>query len=235
MTPAMPHIPLYASEAFKGKSKGGLYGDTIEEIDWAVGQILQSLKREGLEDNTLVVFTSDNGPWLSFKEHGGHALPLRNGKGSSFEGGMRVPCIMKLPGTIPAGAVCSEIASTMDLLPTIGNLAGLPVGHEIDGHDIGDLITDQPGAKTPHDFFLYYKGGKQLIAIRMGDWKLMLAPPAYGLSKKVEAKKYPDHPADFEPELYNLRDDIGETTNLYSQYPELAERLRARAQLEDAR
>jgi arylsulfatase A len=230
MTPAMPHIPLFASEAFKGKSKAGLYGDTIEEIDWAVGQIFQALEKYGLSENTLVVFTTDNGPWLSHGENGGHALPLHNGKGSTFEGGMRVPCIMKMPGTIPADTTCSEIASTIDLLPTIGKIAGLPVSHLIDGADISDLITGKSGAKTPHDFFLYYLHNDTLSAIRMGDWKLILSVPAISYSQKVEPKDYTKGP--FEPELYNLRDDIGETNNLYKQHPEIAEKLLARAKTE---
>ncbi|VGO22922.1 sulfatase family protein [Pontiella sulfatireligans] len=230
LTPAMPHIPLFASQAFKGKSKAGLYGDTIEEIDWAVGQINQALKKNGLEDNTLVVFTSDNGPWLSHGDHGGHALPLRNGKGSTFEGGQRVPCIMKMPGTIPAGATCSEMTGTLDLLPTIGSLAGAPVVHAIDGADASALLKGEPGAKAPRDFFLYYLHNDNLSAIRMGDWKLILSVPAISYSQKVEPKDYTK--GEFEPELYNLREDIGETKNLYKQHPEIAAKLLARAQTE---
>lgn len=233
MTPAMPHIPLFASEAFKGKSKAGLYGDTIEEIDWAVGQINAALKKHGLEDNTLVIFTSDNGPWLSFGDHGGRALPLRNGKGSTFEGGQRVPCIMKLPGTIPAGTTCSEMTGTLDLLPTIGSLAGLPVEHAIDGADASDLLKGIEGAKAPRDFFLYYLMNGKLTCIRMGDWKLIMDVPAIGYSQKVEPKDYTK--GDFEPELYNLREDIGETRNLYKQHPEIAAKLLARAQAEHAK
>ncbi|VGO13823.1 Arylsulfatase [Pontiella desulfatans] len=230
VTPAMPHIPLFASEAFKGKSKAGLYGDTIEEIDWAVGQINTALKKNGLEDNTLVIFTSDNGPWLSFGDHGGHALPLRNGKGSTFEGGLRVPCIMKMPGTIPAGTTCTEMMGTLDLLPTIGALAGIPVDHLIDGADASDLLKGKPGAKAPRDFFLYYLMNGKLTCIRMGDWKLIMDVPAISYSQKVEPKDY--RKGKFEPELYNLRNDIGETNNLYKQHPEIAAKLRARAKAE---
>ena len=233
MTPAMPHIPLFASEAFKGKSKAGLYGDTIEEIDWAVGQIFQCLEKTGLAENTLVVFTSDNGPWLSHGENGGHALPLHNGKGSTFDGGMRVPCIMKMPGTIPAGSTCSELASTIDLLPTFGKMAGIPLRQTLDGRDIGNLVKGTPGAKTPHDFFLYYLQNDTLSAIRMGDWKLILSVPVVGYSQKVEPKQYSK--GTFEPELYNLRDDIGETKNLCKEHPEIAEKLLARAQAEAAK
>ncbi len=232
MTPAMPHVPLFASEAFKGKSKAGLYGDTIEEIDWAVGHIFQALEKQGLEDNTLVIFTSDNGPWLFMKDRGGHALPLRNGKGSTFEGGQRVPCIMKMPGTIPAGTVCSEPLSTIDLLPTIGSLVGLPIKHTIDGADASDLLKGKPGAKAPRDFFLYYLQNGTLCAIRMGDWKLIFDVPVVGHSQKVEPKKY--RKETFKPELYNLREDIGETRNLYKEHPEVAEKLRSRAMKEAA-
>ncbi|MDF7823976.1 sulfatase [Pontiellaceae bacterium B12227] len=229
-TPAMPHIPLYASEAFKGKSKAGLYGDTIEEIDWAVGQIFQALEKYGAVDNTLVIFTSDNGPWLSYGEHGGRALPLHNGKGSTFEGGQRVPCIMKMPGTIPAGTVCSEMTGTIDLLPTIGKMAGVPVEHAIDGADASDLLTGKEGAESPRDFFLYYLMNGKLTCIRLGDWKLIMDVPAISYSQKVEAKDYTNGP--FEPELYNLRNDIGETENLYAAHPEIAEKLLARAKAE---
>ena len=220
MTPAMPHIPLFASEAFKGKSKAGLYGDTIEEIDWAVGQINAALKKHGLENNTLVIFTSDNGPWLSFGDHGGHALPLRNGKGSTFEGGQRVPCIMIMTGTL-------------DLLPTIGNLSDIPVEHPIDGADAADLLRGIEGAKAPRDFFLYYLQNGNLTGIRMGDWKLIMDVPAIGYSQKVEPKNYKKGP--FEFELYNLRDDISESNNLYKEKPEIAEKLLARAQAEHAK
>ena len=233
MTPAMPHIPLFASEAFKGKSKAGLYGDTIEEIDWAVGQINAALKKHGLENNTLVIFTSDNGPWLSFGDHGGHALPLRNGKGSTFEGGQRVPCIMKMPGTIPANSTCTEMTGTLDLLPTIGNLSDIPVEHPIDGADAADLLRGIEGAKSPRDFFLYYLQNGNLTGIRMGDWKLIMDVPAIGYSQKVEPKNYKKGP--FEFELYNLRDDISESNNLYKEKPEIAEKLLARAQAEHAK
>jgi arylsulfatase A-like enzyme len=231
-TPSMPHVPLYASERFRGKSRGGLYGDAVEEIDWAVGEIFQCLEKNGLSENTLVVFTSDNGPWLSRGKDGGHALPLRNGKGSVFEGGLRVPCIMKMPGTIPAGIVCSELATTMDLLPTFGNMADVPLPKNLDGKDIQDLITAKPGAKSPHDVFLYYSLDGKPSAIRQGDWKLVFGIPVIGYSRDADPKQYPENPADFKPELYNLGDDIGETVNVYDQYPELAERMLKRAQRE---
>ena len=140
---------------------------------------------------------------------------------------------MKIPGTIPAGSTCSELASTIDLLPTFGKLAGLPLEHEIDGRDISDLMKGKPDATTPHDFFLYYLHNDTLSAIRMGDWKLILSVPAIGYSQKVEPKKYSKET--FEPALYNLRDDIGETNNLYKQHPEIAAKLLNRVKAESAK
>ncbi|MEE9370133.1 MAG: sulfatase, partial [Sedimentisphaerales bacterium] len=134
---SMAHVPLYVSEKFKGKSKQGMYGDVIMEIDWSAGQILSALKRLGIDEKTLVIFTSDNGPWLAYGDHGGSALPLREGKGTTWEGGMREPCIMRWPGKIPAGAVCSELSTAMDILPTFANLAGAKLPRKrIDGKDI---------------------------------------------------------------------------------------------------
>jgi len=155
----MPHIPLFASEKFKGKSARGLYGDTIEEIDWSTGEILKTLKKLGLDENTLVFYCSDNGPWLSKGENGGCALPLKAGKFTTWEGGMREPTIMRLPGRIPAGKECSEVAGTIDMLPTIARLAGAELpAREIDGKDIWPLMTAQPGAKSPHEAYFYYRG-----------------------------------------------------------------------------
>ncbi len=203
----MPHVPLADSPAFKGKSKRGLYGDVIEEIDWSVGKILQTLKEMELDTNTLVVFTSDNGPWLECKENGGCALPLRGGKFTTYEGGMREPCIARWPGTIPAGRVCSEVASTTDLLPTVAGLANAPMpkGQSIDGKDIRPLLMGEPGAKSPHAAFCYFTGN-QAQAVRCGKWKL----------RHVNGQP---------PELYNLEDDISETTNLAPEMPKLVARL----------
>jgi len=204
----MPHIPLYVSEKFAGKSKKGIYGDVIEELDWSAGKILNTLKELGLDERTLVIFTSDNGPWLSKKEHGGSAKPLRDGKFSSYEGGLRVPCIMRWPGTIPAGAVCSEISATIDLLPTFAKLAGakLPADRIIDGRDISALMTNV-NAKTPHKAFYYY-GVKKLDAVRSGDWKLVFA------NSKVDP-----------PALYNLKDDISEQHDVSANHPDVVEKL----------
>ncbi len=211
----MPHVPLYVSERFRGKSAGGLYGDVIECIDWSAGQILDTLARLGLADNTLVVFTTDNGPWLQRGKHGGSALPLRAGKGTMYEGGFRVPCIMRWPGRIPAGAVCSEMATTMDLLPTMARLAGTepPSDRIIDGKDIWPLMAGAAGARSPHEAFYYYTGNN-LRAVRSGEWKLVFE----GTRRREVAA------------LYNLEADIGETENVIAERPAVAVRLRALAE-----
>ena len=208
----MPHVPLDASEKFRGKSPRGLYGDVIEEIDWSVGEILGTLKKLGIDGRTLVVFTSDNGPWLSKGENGGSALPLRDGKFTTFEGGMRVPCIMRWPGRIPAGKTCGEIAATIDILPTFATLAGAKVaaGRVIDGRSIVPLIEDRPGAKSPHEAYFL-----RLDAVRAGRWKFLL-------KGRSTVKSRPAGPF---PALYDLENDIAETTNVAAEHPEVVERL----------
>ncbi|MBI3849385.1 MAG: sulfatase [Verrucomicrobia bacterium] len=224
----MPHVPLHVSNKFKGKSPRGLYGDVIMEIDWSVGQILGALKKNGLDDQTLVIFTSDNGPWLLYGDHAGTALPLREGKGTTFDGGLREPCIMRWPGKIPAGTVCHEVAATMDILPTVAKLAGADLPkHKIDGLDLWPLMSGQPGAKSPHKAYFYY-WGKALQAVRNGKWKLH-APHNYthpeppgggGQPGKYATKK-------IGAELFDLEIDIGETTNVADQHPEVVKRLEA--------
>ncbi|MGQ1784563.1 MULTISPECIES: sulfatase family protein [unclassified Saccharicrinis] len=201
----MPHIPLYPSPDFKGRSERGLYGDVIEELDWSMGQILKSLEDLGLDKNTLVVFTSDNGPWNLKNGHGGSALPLRGFKFQTYEGGMREPMIAQWKGKIPAGTVCSEIASTIDLMPTIANLTGSSLTEKsLDGKDIWPLLSGQKGAKTPHEAFYFYKD-TVLEAIRNAEWKLRV------VNENVE--------------LYNLKNDISETTNRADENPEVVQRL----------
>jgi arylsulfatase A len=225
----MPHVPLHVSDKFKGKSKRGLYGDVIMEIDWSVGQILAALKSNGIDEKTLVVFTSDNGPWLLYGNHAGSALPLREGKTTTFDGGLREPCIMRWPGQIPAGTVCGELAATMDLLPTFAKLAGaeLPRDRIIDGRDIWPLMSGQSGAKTPHEAYFYY-WGKHLQAVRSGKWKLHLAhnydqpnPPGHDGKPGKYAKR------ELSVALFDLETDIGETNDLASQHPEVVTRLQA--------
>jgi arylsulfatase A-like enzyme len=203
----MPHVPLFVSDEFYVDDPKQAYRATIEQIDWSVGQVLDTLKKVGVDKNTLVIFTSDNGPWLSKKHHGGSALPLRDGKFSTYEGGMREPCIMRWPGQIPAGSVCREVAATIDLLPTIAKLAGgqAPTDRAIDGSDIWPLMAAQSGAESPHEAYYYYRGTR-LEAIRSGKWKLV--------RKKETA-------------LYDLRADISEEHNLADEHPEVVARLAA--------
>jgi len=207
-----PHGPLHVSARFKGKSKGGLFGDVVECIDWSCGEILAAIKQAGIDEQTLVIFTSDNGP-------GGHpAPPLRGGKGSTWEGGMRVPFIARWPGKVPAGAACAEQASVMDILPTFAGLAGarMPTDRVIDGKDIWPLMSGRPGARSPHEAFFYYSMYGDLSAVRSGQWKLHIKISAYGRSAKEKEAA---------PALYDLSADIGEKTNVAADHPDVVERL----------
>ena len=233
----MPHIRLERSEQFKSKSKGGIYGDVIEEIDWNVGRILQTLKDEDLDASTYVIYTSDNGPWYlgrskghlkrlgsEAEAHGGSALPLRGAKTSTWEGGLRVPCIMWAPRKIPAGSICNEIASTMDMLPTMAKLAGgqIPRDRVIDGHDISNLIHGVPGATSPTKAFFYYQR-TQLQAVRSGNWKLHLprsSDQMWGHYSKAEDDI--DIP---QPMLFNLETDISESNDISNQHPSVVKDL----------
>ena len=219
----MPHIPLFVSEKFEGTSEGGIYGDVIETIDWGVGQILDTLDELKLTDNTLVVFTSDNGPWLVFGEHGGLATPLRAGKGTTYEGGMRVPAIMQWPGTIPAGVVTSEIATTMDLLPTIATLTGAKIPNDriIDGRNILPLLKNEPDAKSPHDAFFYYHG-TELHAVRSGPWKFRVSLP---LRHEDIYRQFENSTTMMSEALYHLPTDPGEQKNLMPRSTKFEERM----------
>ncbi len=228
---SMPHVPLFVSDKYEGKSEQGLYGDVISEIEWSVGQILGALKQNGLEENTLVIFTSDNGPWLSYGNHGGSAGPLREGKGTTWEGGVREPCIMRWPGKIPAGTVCEEIAATIDVLPTVAGLTQtkLPV-HAIDGEDIWPLMSGQSGAKSPHDYYCYY-WGNELQAIRSGKWKLHFPHKYRSLTGTPGQNGKPDGYSVGETglALYDLESDIGETTDVKAEHPQVVQRLQKMA------
>jgi arylsulfatase A-like enzyme len=229
---SMPHVPLFVSDKFAGKSKAGLYGDVIMEIDWSVGQILAALRKHGIEENTLVVFTSDNGPWLSYGDHAGRALPLREGKGTTWDGGVREPTVMRWPGRIPAGTVCREPVMTIDLLPTIARLAGAPLPpNRIDGLDIWPLMAGQDGAKTPHEaLFFYWNGG--LEGVRSGRWKLHFAHPYRTLGGKpggTGGKPGPYETAQTPLALYDMERDPSETTNVADANPDVVKRLTALA------
>jgi arylsulfatase A-like enzyme len=230
----MVHVPILVSEKFRGKSGAGLYGDVVMEIDWSVGQVLKALRRNGIDDRTLVIFTSDNGPWLSYGEHAGSAGPLREGKSTMFEGGYREPCVMRWPGKIPPGTACGEFATTLDLLPTIARLidAELPEDRTIDGKDVWPLIAGEPDAKSPHDaFYCYYSGG--LRAVRDRRWKLFFPHSSNTLDGGRGGRD--GVPAPYVQEdvghwLFDLENDVGETKDVAAEHPEIVARLERHAE-----
>ena len=231
----MPHIPVGASKDFKGKSEYGPYGDTIEEIDWSTGQILDKLKELGIDDNTLVIFTSDNGPWVETthsmkpdgkpfipRDHSGSAAPLRGWKMSTWDGGSKVPFIARWPKKIPAGKESAEILSTLDLFPTFAKLAGVetPKDRTLDGHDATDFLLGKTKNSPREDYFYY--SGCLLTGVRVGPWKLVLPrpanPPGTGWwGRLIEEIK--------ETQLYNLDTDPGETTDVADKHPDIVAKL----------
>lgn len=217
------HTPIYPGSAFSGKSSNGRFGDWVEEVDWSVGRILDTLKELDLDESTLVVFTSDNGPWLVKGPDGGSALPLRGGKGSTWEGGVRVPTIARWPGKIPTGTTNDTVAGTIDLLPTLLKFAGIeqPADPVIDGRDISPLLLSQSD-RAPREAHFYFSGNN-LQAVRQGPWKLAIEAQAElkGKEQDQESKK--------SPRLYNLAQEISEKTDLADQHPEIVARLRALA------
>ena len=217
------HTPIHPGAAFAGKSSNGRFGDWVEEVDWSVGQVLEALRSQGLDKDTLVVFTSDNGPWLVKGTDGGSAGPLRGGKGSTWEGGVREPTIAWWPGRVPAGSVNDAVAGTIDLLPTFVSLAGgtVPASPVIDGRDITSILLGQSkdSAREAH----YYFAGYDLQAVRQGRWKLAIAPQSEGMN----AKKGPKLAAGLR--LYDLDAEIGEQTDVAAQHPEVVAKLKALA------
>jgi len=239
----MVHVPLFASPAFAGRSGRGAFADVVMEIDWSVGEILAALQRCGLDEHTLVLFTGDNGPWLSYGEHAGSAGALREGKGTMFEGGIREPTIARWPGRVPAGASCHEFAATIDVLPTVAKLIGAELPpRRIDGLDIGPLLFGEAGACTPHTLFCCYYAAGQLQAVRDGRFKLHFPHDYATLGGKPggrEGAPAPYTTATIGLELFDLRADPGETTDVAAQHPEVVDRLQqlaaaARAELGDA-
>lgn len=216
------HVPLHPGKDFQGKSSNGLYGDWVEEVDWSVGQITATLRELDLTENTLIVFTSDNGPWLTQADQGGEAGPLRGGKGGTFEGGVRVPTIASWPGKIPAGTTIDAITGNIDLLPTFAKLTGaaLPANHKIDGKDLSPLLLGKTtsAARDTH----YYFSGNTLQAVRSGPWK-------YAIARQNENTGRPDPDArkPFTPTLYNLETDLAETTDVAAGHPEIVARLKS--------
>lgn len=243
---SMPHVPLFVSDKFKGKSKQGLYGDVIMEIDWSVGEIMRALQKYHLEENTWIIFTSDNGPWLSYGHHAGSAKPLREGKGTNWEGGTRVPCIMRWPERIPVGRTSDAMFMTIDLLPTIAKLVGAKLPpNKIDGLDVWPLIANEANARNPHEAYFYYYENNQLQAVTSGDgrWKLQL-PHTFrtlggrpggtnGIPTRYEQIKLT------EAELFDLKTDNSEINNVAAQNPKIVAELldqagKVRADLGDA-
>jgi arylsulfatase len=232
-----PHVPLFASDAFVGASGAGLYGDVIQEIDWSVGQIVAALERNGIAENTLVIFTSDNGPWLSYGDHAGSSGQFREGKGTAWEGGTRVPCLMRWPAKLPAGTTSDAMLMTIDLLPTLAGLIGAPPpALPIDGRDVWPLLRGEPGAVNPHPAYFTWYNQNELQTVTSGDglWKLVL-PHRYrtlagrpggtgGIPVKYTQQSL-EHPA-----LYNLRDDPGETNDVSRLYPSVRDTLLAHAE-----
>ncbi|MDA8964810.1 sulfatase [bacterium] len=216
---SMPHIPLYVPEDVRDADPLNAYTNVIEHIDAEVGRIADLLRELKLSDNTYLIFTTDNGPWLPFKHHGGSAGPLRDGKGSTFEGGQRVPCVMWAPGKIPAGTTCDQLCGTIDLLPTIASLTKtpLPSDKKIDGLDISKLLTTDD--KTPRNEFVYYTSRGDIQGLRQGKHKLLVNGPR---NKKRNPK------AKAEVMLFDLDADLGEKNNLAKSKPEVVAKLKAR-------
>ena len=236
---SMPHVPLGVSNKFRNKSEQGMYGDVIMEIDWSVGEILNALSDNDLDDNTLVIFTSDNGPWLNYGNHAGSAFPLREGKGTMWEGGSRVPCIIRWPGRITAGSVSHQLAATIDILPTIASITGAALpARPIDGVSIQAILEGDTSA-TPREEYYYYYGG-ELIAVRKGKMKLVF-PHSYrsyagidlgldgypGIYKGVLGK-YAVGKSKLE--LYDLDNDMSESKDVSEMYPDVVKTLQVLGQ-----
>lgn len=220
----LPHVPLAASAAFRGKSKRGIFGDVLTELDASIGQVMDELKKQGIDKNTLVIFISDNGPWFNYGDHAGSTGGLREGKATTFEGGNRVPCIIRWPGVVPAGRVSNKLLTTMDILPTVTRLCGAKLPKKrIDGIEWVNLLKGD-NTLTPRDHFYYYYKKNSLEAVRQGDWKLIFAhtgrtyegfPP--GQDGKPGAT---DENHQLPLALYDLRRDPGERYNVLEQQPE---------------
>lgn len=227
---SMVHVPLAASDRFRGQSAHGLLGDAIEELDASVGEIMQALKELQIDEQTLVIFTSDNGAAT------GSSAPWRGKKGTNFEGGLREPCIMRWPGHIPAGGTCNQIAGNIDMLPTFAKLVGtdLPSDRVLDGCNITSLMYD-PQSGPVRDTHLYFTSNQTLAAIRQGDWKLFLTDPQKKANgKKNAGKQAPSDAQSSVPQLYNLATDPAETTNVAAQHPEIVSRLQTEAASREA-
>jgi arylsulfatase len=245
----MPHVPIFASKSFEGRSGAGLYGDVIEEVDWSVGEIVTALERNGLTKKTLVVFSSDNGPFLSYGDHAGKSGPFRGGKLTCFEGGVRMPTIAAWPGAIPAASQSDEIVTAMDLLPTIAKLTGMKLPErKIDGRDVWPVLSGAPAARSPREVFYYY-ADNELHAVRQGRWKLHLAHPYLEVDGVPGTNRKPANFANMRPEsiqlsglkgvasrhgyrieqmpqsLFDLERDVGERKDVSAEHPEVVQQL----------
>ncbi|MEZ5103550.1 MAG: sulfatase [Draconibacterium sp.] len=225
---SMGHVPLGVSDKFRGKSLQGLYGDVMEEVDWSVGEIEKALEANRIAENTVIIFTTDNGPWLNFGNHGGSAGGLREGKTTSWEGGQRVPFIVKWPGHIPAGTICNQLGCAIDILPSFAKLSGAKLPDlKIDGVDISELWMGNFNA-TPRDNILFYYGKNNLNAVRKGNWKLVLPHTwqSYDAKPGMDGHGGPRIRKTVEkPELYNMMRDPGEQFNVIEYFPEIAEEI----------
>lgn len=251
----MPHVPIFASEKFKGRSALGLYGDVMEELDWSVGEVLSTLKRLKLEERTLVIFISDNGPFLSYGEHAGSAQPLREGKLTTFEGGVRVPCLVRWPGHVPSARVCDEPFMGIDWLPTLTDIVGGKAStNKIDGLSAKGLILGEKDARPPHEALFFYSG-TALQAVRSGAWKLHFSHPYITVAAEPGRGGKPSNFGKLAPtsitqsgvegiatrhgyrieqlelSLFNLDNDPGETKNVAADHPDVVKRLSALAEV----
>ena len=230
---SMVHVPLYVSSKFAGKSGAGLFGDVVMEVDWSVGLILDTLKEVGVDEKTLVIFTTDNGPWLSYGDHAGSAAPHREGKGTAWEGGIRVPTLMRWPSKIPPGTTCDEMACSVDILPTVASMIGAKLPqHKIDGHDIMPLMLGVIGAVSPHETMPCYYANDELQAVRDPRWKLILPHQYRTLAGKPGGTG--GLPAKYEQvnvglELYDMKSDRSETKNVANDFPDVVARLQVAA------
>jgi arylsulfatase len=249
----MPHVPIFASDKFRGKSARGLYGDVIEEIDWSVGEIVKAIDQYNLTNNTLVIFTNDNGPFLSYGTHAGQSGVLRGGKLTTFEGGVRVPMVARWPGTIPAGRTCTAPIISIDLLPTFCHLAGSPLPHKpIDGINIAEVLQGSANTVNRQDGLVFY-AGSELQALRDGKWKIHFPhkylvingetrtdgkPAGYGRlapqsisNSGIEgiASRHGYVVRELPLSLYDLSSDISESKNVASDHPAIVKKLTARA------
>lgn len=223
---SMPHIPLYVPDDVRDPDPKNAYTCVIEHIDAEVGRVMKTIRDLGLSENTYVIYTSDNGPWLSFKHHGGSAGPLREGKGTTFEGGQRVPCVMWGPGRIPAGTECNELTGTIDLLPTIASITGkpLPKDRKIDGMNVAKLLHNE-GAKSPRKEFVHYTSRGDIEGLRQGQWKLLVKHPRQRRGKARKGRAVAQAPQIM---LFDLSADVGEKNNQASAKPEIVEKLKTR-------